>query len=234
MQDLTRIPKYEASYSGAKKISWNDPMVVKSQSPVNDGTPYVRYSCWHCEGAPCATACPLGAMGVDDATGAVYVNRDECDPNNPLCMRQCRTYCRRGGYPKVREQSECVGEEAPTMYKCMLCYKDEMKVPGPGGIKIPQCVATCPAGALTYGERDAIIAKSRTYKYRAGDGHIFWASNRSFSAPASDPFVEDHISPMAGKLSSGGAAKALAVPSLLVGGLYALYRRRLEVGSENE
>jgi hypothetical protein len=125
------------------------------------------------------------------------------------------------------------------MFKCDMCYgkdknNNERKFKDSAGNLIPQCVATCPGGALSYGTRDSIITKSKTYKYRVGDGHVFWASNRSFTAPAADPFVEDHISPMVGKLSSGGASRALAVPSLLVGGLYALYRRRLDISSENK
>jgi Fe-S-cluster-containing dehydrogenase component len=165
-------------------------------------------------------------MAIDAATGAVYVDKNQCDPNNTLCMRQCRTYCRRGGYPKIREQNECATDESPLAFKCNLCYNR------PEG---PACVATCPAGALTYGDRDTVLANAKLkYSNIVGDGHVYWASKKPFTAPASDPFIEDHISPMLGKVSNGTTGKILAIPTVLFGGLYALYRRRLDVGTESE
>lgn len=220
VQGLFRVPNYD----GVPKIAWDDPMVVKPQA-ANDSPPYVRYSCWHCDAPPCAPACPLGAMAIDSATGAVYVDANLCVPDN--CLRQCRTYCRRGGYVRIRERSDIPNgvNEEPLAFKCHLCYNR------PEG---PACVETCPAGALTYKTRDEIKALAAAYPYTAGDGHIIWASKKPFTAPASDPFIEDHISPMFGKIAGGSVSKLLTVPTLVAGGLYALYRRRLEVETEGE
>ena len=53
-----------------------------------------------------------------------------------------------------------------------------------------------------------------------GNGAMFWASKKvMLTPPKADPFVEDHIAPMASSMLSTGR---MVVPTLLLGGLAAL------------
>jgi Fe-S-cluster-containing dehydrogenase component len=103
----------------------------------------------------------------------------------------------------------------------------------------PMCVMTCPAKAMIWDTRDNVL-KYLQANYSNVDGHpgsigyvgngsIFWASKKSLLAPPkADPFVEDHLSPLATSLFSNPVAKAAIVPTLLIGGLLALSARRAE------
>lgn len=215
----------------AKTVQFDDPTVVKAQKD-NDSPPFVRYSCWHCDAPTCATACPLGAI-KQTTEGAVWVDRAMCNPASSECVsagKPCATKCHRGGYPKI-------GTADPGLYayKCDMC-KDRI-----GG---PACVETCPAKALTYDTKANITAKltdplnAAKYKVKVGgnfngnNGNMFWASSKPFNPPTTDPFIEDHISPMLGRLINAPVSRVLVLPTLLFGGIYALYRRRLELTSE--
>lgn len=207
----------------ADKVAVDHLTVTKSQRP-NDAVPYVKYSCWHCEGAPCIPACPLGAMKKDLDTGAVYVDTSMCDPNS--CSRQCVTNCRRGGYPKVG--TNALGFKA---YKCDMC-KDRIVAS-----KQPLCVETCPAKALTFGTKAFVTnyITANNYTNAIGDGHIYWASkNVYYDPPTTDPFIEDHISPMFSRALKSPAGKLMVIPAAVFGGLYALYRRKVELATEAE
>lgn len=219
VQNLTTI------VGNGDKVQADDPVVVKNQRP-NDSPPFVRYSCWHCVGAPCIPACPLGAMVLDSNTGAVYVNKTTCNPN--ACSRQCVSQCRRGGYPKVGTDAV----EGFHAYKCNMCYSRI------NAGKDPACVETCPNKALKFDTKANILAYISTEFpiYSVGDGHVFWGSKKApgFDPPTTDPFIEDHISPMFSRVLSNPAGKLLVIPAAVFGGLYALYRRKVELATEVE
>ena len=93
--------------------------------------PFVRFSCWHCNDAPCARACPVKnaagkyALTWNKDTGAVAVDRTICDPTK--CIDRfgqypCQVNCQRGGYPKVGLSGQpYVDSSSITMNKCILC-----------------------------------------------------------------------------------------------------------------
>jgi Fe-S-cluster-containing dehydrogenase component len=95
----------------------------------------------------------------------------------------------------------------------------------------PACVATCPNNALTYGDKSVIHAKALTFKYASGsEGHIYWVSNKNnFTPPVSDSHGGYQSSSILSKSMSASANKMLTVPTLMVGGLYALYQRRIDL-----
>lgn len=101
----------------------------------------------------------------------------------------------------------------------------------------PACVSSCPAKAMRWDTRDNILAFLNNTengftladgtKNWLGNGSMFWASKRTILVPPkADPFIEDHVAPMAASMLSGLGAKML-VPTLVVGGLAALSARRM-------
>lgn len=214
-----------------RKVNAMNRVMVKSQRRL-DMEPFVRYSCWHCVSPPCASHCPFGAISKE-AKGGVVVDMAKCDPDSPLCKNQCVTYCGRGGYPKVDIGSDRFATRKA--YKCTLCQEkvggspriDSLPSKDPGQAHQPTCVFTCPANALAYGTVNSIKALAMTYTYSAGDGSMFWASNKKgLAPPKADPFIEDHVAPMVSQALTGPFARAAIVPTLIAGGLLAIAARK--------
>jgi len=108
----------------------------------------------------------------------------------------------------------------------------------PGRAHEPACVSTCPAKAMKWDTRDNILAyvndPANGYKFADGNvnvigmtGSMMWASAKTLLAPPkADPFIEDHVAPMASGMLTGSLAKAVVLPTLVVGGLMAISARR--------
>lgn len=243
-----RTWKMKALNYGVHKVAADQRVVIKSQKAV-DNAPFVRYSCWHCPYPPCASRCPFKAVKKIAETGAVNIDHTLCNPDSPLCTRQCTTDCVRGGYPKVGVGSDFYATKKS--YKCTLCTgraglggdlpskaTAQEQIDVPEKAHQPSCVYTCPARAMVYDTRAAIMARlgdpaEGWLSYR-GDGSMWWASKKYFIAsPKADPFVEDHISPMVGSLLNSPFAKAALVPTLVAGGLLALSARRAKIAEES-
>ncbi len=78
---------------------------------------------------PCRTACPYSAIEVQDPVNARVVNQDLCQG-----CRICQRACPWG--------MTTFDEETQTAHKCHLCAGE------------PECVQTCPTGALQYIPRE--------------------------------------------------------------------------------
>jgi len=114
----------------------------------------------------------------------------------------------------------------------------------PGRAHEPACVSTCPAKAMKWDSRDNILAYLQdasngyimadgTHNW-LGNGSMFWASKKTLLVPPkADPFVEDHVAPMTGSLLGGSVAKAVLLPTIVVGGLMALSARRARVEADS-
>lgn len=244
-----RTWQMKAETIGVHKVSYDQRLAVKSQKRVDMG-PFVRFSCWHCPSPPCAPACPFGAIKKEEY-GAVSVDATKCKPDQ--CRKNgrypCTVDCQRGGYPKVGVGSDMYG--GPKMQKCTLCAgragaDDPTKVmlptratkaqidAVPEKAHQPACVFTCPAMALKWDTRDAILAYlqdpangfilSNGTKNWFGNGSIFWASRKVLLAPPkADPLVEDHLVPASSALSGLSIG---VLPALALGGLMAYSSRR--------
>ena len=90
--------------------------------------------CSQCESAQCYFACPLKdiALCTDSATGARYINEDECTGCG-ACAEACQL-----PEPPIWEKTQ--GGKA-VFFKCDLC-KDTKEG--------PLCVVMCPWGALKF------------------------------------------------------------------------------------
>lgn len=90
-----------------------------------EGTHLITF-CHHCEDAPCAAACPSGALQIHESGGWYFINDEEC-----LRCRSCESACPHDAIHYLAG--------ADRVFKCDLC----------GGH--PQCVQSCFTRALWYG-----------------------------------------------------------------------------------
>lgn len=158
------------------KLAANQRLVIKSQKRVDMG-PFVRFSCWHCENPPCAGRCPFKAIKKNATTGAVWIDPNLCNPDDPKCVHQCKIDCQRGGVPMIGIGSDLFADAKS--WKCTLCTGTYTNAPykgaGLGGdlptkataseiaavaekAHQPSCVYTCPAKAMRYDTRENILS----------------------------------------------------------------------------
>jgi len=120
-----------------------------------------------------------------------------------------------------------------------------------GSPDMPACVVSCTTGSLAFGTRENIKtyigqilpgAGVPKFPFRAGIsepmdagllGSWVWVSTDirfggvgAFGHPTGDPYVEDHAIPMLEMLLGSPAGKMVLVPTMVAGGLYALYERK--------
>lgn len=97
----------------------------------------VPVQCRQCEDAPCAAACPTGAVASDGR--AVAVAAERC-----VGCKACLAACPLGAMQVAPIPGHGGG---PVAHKCDLCA---------GKADSPACVAVCPAGALRLYTREAL------------------------------------------------------------------------------
>lgn len=104
----------------------------------------VPIQCRQCEDAPCAAACPTGAVTSDGH--AVTVAAERC-----VGCKACLAACPVGAMQVARLPG---GRDGQIAHKCDLCA---------GSSDVPACIAVCPAGALRLHTREALreLAGSR-------------------------------------------------------------------------
>ncbi|NTU72211.1 MAG: hypothetical protein HGB10_10405 [Coriobacteriia bacterium] len=106
----------------------------------------------------------------------------------------------------------------------------------------PACVSSCPAKAMKWDSKANILAYLNDplngYVFANGEtnwyggGSIYWSSKKfRLVPPKADPFIEDHIAPMTSSLLSSGR---MLVPTLVLGGLAALSKRKAAVAAEED
>jgi Fe-S-cluster-containing hydrogenase component 2 len=89
----------------------------------------IPITCAHCESAPCASICPVGAVSRDGSLGRVTIDYERC-----IGCRMCIAVCPFGAMAFDKTHNR--------VFKCDLCDGD------------PLCVRFCVYGALRYAEVD--------------------------------------------------------------------------------
>ncbi len=101
-----------------------------------------KVMCVHCQnGAPCMDPCPVDAISYKngDEEGLVLIDEETCIGCG-VCVGECPF-----GAPQM-------DEERGKAEKCTFC--DDQIVPG----EPPYCADACPVGAITFGDREEVIA----------------------------------------------------------------------------
>lgn len=173
---------------------------------------FMRDACFHCTDAACEAACPTGAISKRD-NGAVVIDQEKC-----IGCRYCVNSCP-FSVPKWKEAEN-------KTFKCRLC-QDRTE----NGLS-PACVSTCPTGALTFGDRNEMVAtaQSRVGELKTGgfdkaevygadelDGmHVIFVAHRGIDAHGliRDPKVPDSVKAWQIMKPLGGIAAAAVVGGL--------------------
>jgi len=90
---------------------------------INEGLIHEPVVCQQCRNPYCQTVCPVDAVGRDEKTGAIIINRDKCTG-----CGLCAKYCYLGAIYFNKQEK--------VVMKCDLCDGS------------PACVKECPTGAL--------------------------------------------------------------------------------------
>jgi len=101
-----------------------------------------KRQCFHCMEPACEAACPVGALTKTEAGPVVY------DSSKCLGCRYCMVAC-----PFDTPRFEW-NKRVPEITKCTMCA-DRIAAE-----KLPACVETCPTGALSFGDRDALLKEA--------------------------------------------------------------------------
>ncbi len=107
---------------------------------------FLKEGCLHCGDPACVHVCPTKAL-KQQANGRVTVEADLCNG-----CGHCTQFCP-FGIPKLEVTGVIAGKAKA--FKCSFC-QDRTD----NGLT-PSCVKTCPAQALFWGDRDAMIAAGK-------------------------------------------------------------------------
>ena len=100
-----------------------------------DGMVNIPMICRHCEDAPCAKACPKGAIYRNEETNAVLINYNLC-----IGCKTCMQVCPFGAISFDERENK--------VFKCNLCEGD------------PLCVQVCDTKAVDFiDEKEAALRK---------------------------------------------------------------------------
>lgn len=126
-------------------------VVNRYENLKDPGSPYsVKVQCMHCDHPACVSVCIVGAFSKEE-NGSVVWDTDKC-----IGCRYCMVAC-----PFQVPAFEFRKALEPKIMKCDFCF--ERRKDG----KLPACVETCPAEALTYGPREDLVrvARDRVKRY---------------------------------------------------------------------
>jgi len=188
---------------------------------------FAKTQCMHCEEPACASACLVKALEKTDCGAVIY------DDHKCIGCRYCMMACP-FGIPTFEWD-----EAMPWIRKCTFCPDRQA-----AGLE-PACVATCPTGALKFGDRDDLIAEAKQRVKDSPDkyfDHIYGEEEVGgtcwlYIFPV--PFEEMGFPALGTKAMNVDANRAMnAVPGIAVGvtalmaGVYWLTKRKQQMNQE--
>jgi formate dehydrogenase iron-sulfur subunit len=220
--------------------------VVDETAPGGLHWVFTKRQCMHCEDPACASACPVTALHKG-ADGKVTYDEAKC-----IGCRYCMWACPFGA-PTAEWDSL-----APRIRKCTMCadresdphlavrndqpLTDEDRKRYAAAHAVPACVKQCPAGALEYGDRTALLAKARERIARAPEryhAHVYGeqeagGTNMLYltAVPPQElglPAVGTESYAARSKVALGAVPPAVVGVGAALGAVYALGQRRAAV-----
>lgn len=146
------------TYQNPPDLQWNTWTLIRFQEyedkKGNLQWLFRKDGCMHCTDAACVKVCPSGALHHTPLK-TVGMNRDKC-----IGCKECVAACP-FHVPKYSGTADKV-------YKCDMCYS-RIKESQP-----PACVKSCLTGALTIGDKKAMIKKAYAkVKQLGGDANVY-------------------------------------------------------------
>ncbi len=185
---------------------------------------FTKRQCMHCEHPACVSACPVSAL-QKLSSGPVVYKAQNCIGCR-YCMIACPFHVPRINWDEV----------LPPIKKCTFCADRQS-----AGLE-PACVKACPTDALTYGERDELLAEARKRiaarpnKYvnhiygekEAGGTSWLYISPVPFTALGFPELDEEPVPELSEAIATYGTPSMLLGVAALLGGIYWLTKRRAE------
>lgn len=139
--------KQAGSYENPSDLSDQTYKIVRFAEGKNgDGKPYWYFfseQCRHCLSPGCMAEAEKDEIVVDEKTGAVIYTPATKDLNFKAALEGCPY-----NIPRQNPTTKAI-------VKCTMCF-DRIT-----NDMIPACVKSCPTGAMTFGERDAILEAAK-------------------------------------------------------------------------
>ena len=211
------------TYENPPDLSPDTWTVVKFREIGENGTfkwVFSKWQCMHCLQPACVTVCPTEALYKTEEGPVLY------DENRCIGCQYCRTACP-FSIPRFDWEKERV------VRKCVMCA-DRIE----NGLE-PACVKTCPPGALSFGEREAAIAKAN--EAEAEGAYVYGrdeVGGTSWIYISDIPFDELKF-PAVGTESYPSHSRVIwasQIATIVVGaaalGIYSLYLRRKKMEGE--
>lgn len=142
------VTGFSPSFTDPEDLTPHTWMIMKyKEIPSGDSVVWAikKHQCMHCSNAPCAHACPVGAIEVHPS-GAVVIREEKC-----IGCRYCIEAC-----PYDIPRFDPIKNK---VYKCTFCV-DRIQ----NGLA-PACVAACPTGTLQFGDYDELVGKYKKEGY---------------------------------------------------------------------
>lgn len=140
---------FEGSFQNPPKLSVDTRMIMKFYENFEKDTipqlNILKYQCFHCGEPACVKVCPSGAL-TKTSTGIVAMDQSKC-----IACGYCHNACPYN-IPEIGEH----------VNKCDMCLSRTENGNDKDKTSTPACVKACPAGAMEFGDRDALIAKAKS------------------------------------------------------------------------
>jgi formate dehydrogenase iron-sulfur subunit len=148
------------SYTNPPNLSaktWNLIEYIEIASGNEIGFHFLKRACMHCEHPACASVCPVGAL-YKTAEGPVVYDDGKC-----IGCRYCMIACP-FGIPTFDWNKGLLDQAL--IRKCNFCV-DRLS----NGLT-PACAKTCPSKAISFGERDKLIAQAEAQIRKYPDKYV--------------------------------------------------------------
>jgi len=137
------------SYENPQRLSpqtWTRIKFIEYEGPEGFQWLFLKEGCMHCGQAACVEVCPTGALKYGPL-GIVTFQRELCNGCG-YCSQFCPFHI-----PQLEVANKLTGQAKSS--KCTFCQDRTTNE------LTPACVKTCPAAALSWGDRNEMIAKGR-------------------------------------------------------------------------